>query len=56
MMQINQDYYEDLDENKTEEIITKLLKDELSKPGSAKNRKNTAPEKGKTSLLEIKNA
>ena len=56
MMQINQDYFEDLDENKTEEIIQTLLKDKLPKPGSAKNRKNTAPEKGKTTLLEVKNA
>ena len=56
MMQINQDYYEDLDEKKAEEIIQKLLNDELPKPGSAKNRKNNAPENGKTTLLEIKNA
>ena len=56
MMQINQDYFEDLDENKTEEIIKTLLEDKLSKPGSVKNRKNAAPENGKTTLLEIKNA
>ena len=56
LMQINQDYFEDLDENKTKEIIQKLLEDKLPTPGSAKNRKNTAPEKGKTSLLEVKNA
>ena len=56
MMQINQDYFEDLDENKTEEIIQKLLEDQLPTPGSAKNRKNTAPEKGKTALLQVKNA
>jgi NADH-quinone oxidoreductase subunit E len=56
MMQINQDYFEDLDENRTEEIIQTLLEDKLPKPGSAKNRKNTAPEKGKTTLLEVKNA
>jgi len=56
MMQINQDYFEDLDENKTEEIIQKLLEDKLPTPGSAKNRKNTAPEKGKTTLLQVKNA
>ena len=56
MMQINQDYFEDLDESKTEEIIQKLLKDEFSEPGSAKNRKNNAPESGKTTLMEIKNA
>tara|TARA_B100000700_G_C14610099_1_gene653180 strand:- start:44 stop:646 length:603 start_codon:yes stop_codon:yes gene_type:complete len=56
VVQINQDYYEDLDEVKAEEIINSLLKDELLKPGSAKNRKNSAPEKGKTTLLEVKNA
>ena len=56
MMQINQDYYEDLDEKKAEEIIQNLLNDQLPKPGSAKNRKNNAPENGKTTLLEIKNA
>ena len=56
IMQINQDYFEDLDENKAEEIINKLLKDEFPEPGSAKNRKNNAPESGKTTLLEVKNA
>ena len=56
MMQINQDYFEDLNESKTEEIIQKLLKDEFSEPGSARNRKNNAPESGKTTLMEIKNA
>ena len=34
----------------------KLLKDEFPEPGSAKNRKNNAPESGKTTLMEIKNA
>ena len=33
-----------------------VLKDEFPKHGSSKNRKNNAPEKGKTSLLDIKNA
>ena len=56
MMQINQDYFEDLDEKKTEEIILTLLNDEFPKPGSYRNRKNTAPEKKRTTLLEIKNA
>jgi len=56
MVQINQDYFEDLDETKAEEIIQKILKDEFPQPGSAKNRKNNAPESGKTTLLEIKNA
>jgi len=56
MMQINQDYFEDLNESKTEEIVLQLLKNEFPKPGSAKNRKNNSPEKGKTTLLEVKNA
>ena len=56
MMQINQDYFEDLDEKKTKEIIQMLLNDNFPKPGSYRNRKNTAPEKGRTTLLEVKNA
>jgi len=56
MMQINKDYFEDLNESKTEEIIQKLLKDEFPEAGSAKNRKNNAPESGKTTLMGIKNA
>ena len=56
MMQINQDYFEDLNEDATKEIIQQLLKDKFPKSGSARNRKNTAPEKGKTTLLEVKNA
>ena len=56
MLQINQDYFEDLDEKKTEGIIQMLLNDKPPKPGSYRNRKNTAPEKGRTTLLEIKNA
>ena len=56
MMQINQDYFEDLNKNKTEEIIQTLLEDKLPKSGSVKNRKNTAPENGRTTLLGAKNA
>ncbi len=56
MMQINQDYFEDLDEQKTEEIIQMLLNDKFPKPGSYRNRINTAPEKGRTTLLGVKNA
>jgi NADH-quinone oxidoreductase E subunit len=56
MMQINQDYFEDLNENKTEEIVKRLLNDEFPEPGSAKNRKSNEPEKGRTTLLETKNA
>ena len=56
MIQINQDYFEDLDEKKTEEIINALFEDKFPKPGSAKDRNNSAPEKGKTTLIGLKNA
>ena len=56
MMQINEDYFEDLDEKSAESVIKNLLKDQFPKSGSLKNRKSNAPEKGKTTLLEVKNA
>ena len=56
MMQINQDYFEDLNEEKTKEIVQKILKNEFPETGSFKNRKSNAPEKEKTTLLELKNA
>jgi len=49
MMQINDDYYEDLDEKSTSEIFDSLIKDKPLKPGSYRDRKNTAPEKLKIS-------
>ena len=45
MIQINDDYYEDLDEKNTKEILDSLIKDKPIKPGSFRGRKNTAPEK-----------
>ena len=45
MIQINNDYYEDLDEKSTKEIITSLVNDKPLKPGSYRGRKNTSPEK-----------
>ena len=47
MMQINNDYYEDLDEKNTIEIINSLLEDKPIKPKSFRNRLNTAPEKNR---------
>ena len=44
IMQINDDYYEDLDENNTKEIIDSLIKDNPLKPSSYRKRINTAPE------------
>ena len=49
MMQINDDYYEDLNEKTTKEILVSLMNDNPLKPGSYRGRKNTAPEKIKNS-------
>ena len=49
MMQINDDYYEDLDEKSTTEILESLINNKPLKPGSYRGRKNTAPEKVKNS-------
>tara|TARA_Y100000590_G_scaffold400327_1_gene484320 strand:- start:3748 stop:4356 length:609 start_codon:yes stop_codon:yes gene_type:complete len=56
IVQINQDYFEDLDASKAEEIVIRLLEDNFPDPESSKNRSNTAPKNGKTTLLEVKNA
>ena len=45
MIQVNDDYYEDLDEKSTKEILISLINDKPLKPGSYRGRKNTAPEK-----------
>ena len=45
MIQINDDYYEDLDEKSTREILDSLINDKPLGPGSYRGRKNTAPEK-----------
>ena len=49
MVQINEDYYEDLDEKSTREILDSLINNRQIKPGSYRGRKNTAPEKSKIS-------
>tara|TARA_B100000929_G_C15244302_1_gene330959 strand:- start:106 stop:594 length:489 start_codon:yes stop_codon:yes gene_type:complete len=56
MLQINEDYFEDLDEEKTKEIINMILNDESPKTGSYKNRKSSEPESGRTTLINLKNA
>ncbi len=45
MIQVNDNYYEDLDEKNTVEILDSLLNDNPLKPGSYRGRKNTSPEK-----------
>ena len=47
MMQINNDYYEDLDEKSAKKVIESLVIDKPLKPGSYRGRRNTSPEKNK---------
>jgi len=56
MMQINEDYYEDLNKEKTLKILDKILKGEKPKPGSYSGRLNTEPENNRKTLMDIKNA
>jgi|TARA_Y100000389_G_scaffold34768_1_gene29576 NADH-quinone oxidoreductase E subunit len=56
MMQINDDYYEDLDKKKTLEILDKILNNETPKPGSYRGRINNEPENNRKTLLDLKNA
>jgi len=56
MMQINEDYFEDLDKETTEEIIDMILNDKSPKAGSYKNRKNSGPESGRVTLINLKDA
>ena len=56
MMQINEDYYEDLNAEKTEKIINQIKNGEKIVPGSYRGRKNSEPENNRKTLLNIKNA
>ena len=56
MIQINDEYYEDLDEKKLENIIEETTKGKTPKPGSYRGRVNSEPENNRTTLVGIKNA
>ena len=56
MMQINDDYYEDLNKEKSLEILDKILNDEKPKPGSYRGRVNNQPENNRKTLMDFKNA
>ncbi len=56
MIQINSDYYEDLDEKKLENIINLTLEGKNPKPGSYKGRLNSEPENNRKTLMDYKNA
>ncbi len=56
MMQINDDYFEDLDEKKLETIIENIRQNKKIEPGSYKGRKSSEPENNRITLMDIKNA
>ena len=56
MIQINDDYYEDLDKEKLEKIIDQTLNGETPKAGSYRGRTNSEPEHDRKTLMELKNA
>ena len=50
------DYYEDLDKQKTIDILDKILNGETPKPGSYRGRVNNEPENNRKTLMDLKNA
>ena len=56
MMQVNEDYYEDLNEKKLLEIIETIYQNQNPKPGSYSGRINTEPVNNRKTLLGNKNA
>ena len=56
MIQVNDDYYEDLNDKKLEEIIETIYQNKIPKPGSYSGRINTEPVNNRKTLLGNKNA
>ena len=56
MMQVNEDYYEDLNDKKLEEIIETIYQNKIPKSGSYSGRINAEPVNNRKTLLGNKNA
>lgn len=56
ILQINDDYYEDLDYESTAVLLKSLAQDEVPEAGSALGRQGSEPESGATSLKTTKKA
>ena len=52
ILQVNDDFYEDLDYDKTESLLDALARDEVPTPGSMAGRTGAMPAPGATSLTE----
>jgi NADH-quinone oxidoreductase E subunit len=53
IIQVNDDFYEDLDGPATERLIDALTRGEAPKPGSVKGRQTSAPEGGPQTLTDL---
>jgi NADH-quinone oxidoreductase E subunit len=53
IIQVNDDFYEDLDGRSTEALIDALRRGEKPKPGSARGRQTSAPEGGPQTLRDL---
>ena len=56
MIQINDDYYEDLDKEKALKILDQIISGKKPDPGSYRGRVNSEPENNRKTLLDVKNA
>lgn len=54
VVQVGDDFYEDLDGGRTEGLINDLRNGRATKPGSQIGRQTSAPEGGPTTLKEVK--
>lgn len=53
ILQVDDDFYEDMDGAKTEALIDALRRGEKPEPGSMAGRQGSAPEGGPTTLLDV---
>lgn len=53
ILQVNDDFYEDMDAETTEKLIEALRRDDPPKPGSMISRQTSAPEGGPTTLTSV---
>ena len=56
MIQINNDYYEDLDKEKALKILDQIISGKKPEPGSYRGRLNSEPENNRKTLMNLKNA
>ncbi len=53
VLQVNDDFYEDMDAASTARLLAALKRGEVPKPGSMSGRQNSAPEGGPTTLTSL---